>query len=77
MLKHLGSKKTNKSSIFNIVNLSFFKLQNRNMDEVGLKCFLSVVGEIINNNFQDAFSPRLNIKSKEFLDLEDCDPFLK
>ena len=75
LLKHLDSKRPSKSSITNLIYMCVNKLQHKGIAQNGLNCFLVIVTEIINSTFQDAFSTRLNVKSKEFLDLEDCEPF--
>ncbi|MEK7225580.1 MAG: hypothetical protein AAB221_07845 [Bacteroidota bacterium] len=73
LIKHLDSKRPGKASISDLLLKSFYKLGEA--DNKLAKCFLAVAVEGINNNFQDAFLDRLNVKSKEFLDLEDCGPF--
>ena len=75
LIKHLDSKSPGKSSITNVINLSFYKLKRDGINEEGLKGFLARVVEVINSTFEGAFSNRLTVKSKEFLDLEDCEPF--
>ena len=75
VIKHLNTKKPSKSGITNIINQIFYKLLKTVKSQEGVDCYFSGVNEIINNNFEGAFSNRLNVKSKEFLDLEDCEPF--
>ncbi len=75
LIKHLDSKRPNKSSITNVIFIFVQKLQNTGIAENGLNYFLVMVTEIINSTFEGAFSNRLNVKSQEFLDLEDCEPF--
>jgi hypothetical protein len=75
LIKHLDSKRPGKSSISDLIMRSFNKLWNAGGDDKIRSCFIAVVRETINNNFHGAFSGRLNVKSQEFMDLEDCEPF--
>ena len=75
LIKHLDSKRPSKSSVSNLIIRSFQKLQQITINEEAWKCYLMLITIIINNNFGGAFSNCLNVKSKEFLDLEDCEPF--
>jgi hypothetical protein len=75
LMKHLASKKPTKSSISNLFNRSLYRLQHNGLRYEAQQCYCSVIEKIINENFNGAFSNRLNVKSKEFLNLEDCEPF--
>ena len=75
LIKHLDSKNPSKSSISNLILRSFQKLQQADMDDNERQCYFLLITKIINNTFEGAFSNRLNVKSQEFLDLEDCESF--
>ena len=77
LLKHLNTKKPSKSGITNIVNQIFYKLLKKVESQEGIDCYLTGVTEIINKNFEDFFFNRLNVKSKEFIALEDWNPSIK
>lgn len=74
LLKHLNTKKPNKSGITNVINQIFYKLLKKVESQEGIDCYFAGLKEIINKNFEDFFSNRLNVKSKEFIALEDWDP---
>lgn len=72
LIKHIATKRPSMSSISNLMLTYSLKLWK--LDEKITKCFFAVVIHVINSNFQGAFSNRLNVKSKEFMDLEDWTP---
>ncbi len=74
LLKHLNTKKPGKSGITNIVNQIFYKLFKTVESQEGVDCYLTGVKEIIDKNFEGFFSNRLNVKSKEFIALENWEP---
>ncbi len=74
LLKHLNTKKPGKSGITNIVNQVFYKLLKTVESQEGVDCYFAGVKEILNKHFEGFFSRRLNVKSKEFIELEDWDP---
>jgi hypothetical protein len=74
LIKHLDSKNPSKSTISGLIMKSFIKLQHAGANEDFLKYFSEVASGIISHNFEGAFPSRLNVKSKEFFDLEDWGP---
>ncbi len=74
LIKHLNSKNPTRSSISNLFSRTFYKLQHAGIKDNSLKCFADMVTKIINNTFEGAFSNRPNVKSQEFINLEDWRP---
>ncbi|MCB9055314.1 MAG: hypothetical protein H6549_05575 [Chitinophagales bacterium] len=74
LIKHLDSKRPGKSSITGLIQRSFLRLQYKGVRFEFLELYIQIINRIM-EVFKGAFSERLNVKSREFMDLEDCDPF--
>ena len=76
LIKHLDSKNPSRYSIGQLILRKSFKLGHADMSYEAHQCYNSIVTTIINSHFIGAFPPhRLNVKSQEFENLEDCEPF--
>lgn len=71
---HLDTKKPSKSGITAIIERSFFKLQSKGIGYEGQHCLTEVLTRILNASIDGFFTKRLNVKSKEFMELPDWDP---
>lgn len=74
IISQLDSKSVSKSTIITSLNRAIFKLQTKGIKYEGMICLSKVIERIFEESKPDFFKQRLNVKSKEFIELPDWDP---